>query len=447
MWLTRLGVLAALACVLAFSLPAGAASDPLLSQALSLINTQEYKQAYALLEPLESERAGDIEYDYLLGVAAVESGNVTRGVFALERVLAINPNHTAARTQIAKAHFQLGEIDTSKAEFNNLLSQSPGHETADAINRFMSAIDKALGLTTTFGAYLDIGYGFDSNINSATSSNSVSISLFPGTPLVDIPLTGAAQEQSSKYISLAGGASFRHPLTKDLAVFGSVNGLTRTNWNEGQFDPSIMDYNLGLTYKKHIDMFTVGLQGNTYDLDGDRFRRSYGMLGQWQRDVDDKNQVSVYGHYSKLSYPDSDVRDADRYIIGAGWAHVFAGDKTPVVFFGPYIGKENTEDSSFDFLSNSIYGIRAGGQLSMSPKLVAYAGASYEYRDYDEQDPIFSETRRDNQYDFNVGLRYLPGYKWTIRPQLSYLKNNSNTTVFDFDRAVLSINFRKDFNW
>jgi hypothetical protein len=189
------------------------------------------------------------------------------------------------------------------------------------------------------------------------------------------------------------------------------------------------------------------LQGNTYDIDGDRFRRSYGAIGQWQRDLDDRNQVSLYAQYAKLSYPSSNVRDADRYIVGGGWAHVFAGDKSPVLFLSPYAGKENTEDSAFDFLSNSIYGVRAGGQLTMNPKLVAYAGASYEYRDYDGRDPTFGETRRDNQYDFNIGLRYLPGHKWTIRPQFSYLRNNSNTTIFDFDRTVLSINFRKYFNW
>jgi tetratricopeptide (TPR) repeat protein len=445
MLIARLRTLLVLLVLLGVSSLVLAAEDATLSKAADLIKANDFKSAYALLEPLEAERAGDINYDYLFGVAAVESDNVTRGVFALERVLATNPNHLDARAEIAKAYFRLGESETSKTEFQTILSQKPPKEVETAIEKYMSAIDKALGLTTTFAAYLDIGVGFDSNINSATSATTINLS--PTFIIPQIVLPSGAQEQSSKYGSLAAGASFRQPLTTNLSMFGSVQGQNRTNWNESQFDPSFIDYNVGLTYKKHIDTFTGALQGNTYDIDGERFRRSYGALGQWQRDLDDRNQVSLYGQYAKLSYPSSNVRDADRYIVGGGWAHVFAGDKSPVLFLGPYVGKENTEDSAFDFLSNSIYGVRAGGQLTMNPKLVAYAGTSYEYRDYDGRDPIFGETRRDNQFDFNIGLRYLPGHKWTIRPQFSYLKNDSNTTIFDFDRTVLSVNFRKDFNW
>lgn len=445
MLIARFRALLVVLCFFGASSLAIAAEDTTLSKASELIKANDFKAAYELLEPLEQERAGDVNYDYLLGVSAVESGQVTRGVFALERVLATSPNHLDARAEIAKAYFRLGESETSKTEFQNILSQKPSKEVETAIEKYMSAIDKAMGLTTTFAAYLDFGLGFDSNINSATSATGITLAPALGSPRLVLP--SGAQEQSSKYMSFAGGASFRQPLSKDLALFGSVQGQNRTNWNESQFDPSSVDYSLGLTYRKHIDTFTAALQGNTYDIDGDRFRRSYGALAQWQRDLDDRNQISLYGQYAKLSYPSSNIRDADRYIVGGGWAHVFAGDKTPVLFIGPYVGKENTEDSAFDFLSNSIYGVRAGGQLSMTPKLVAYAGASYEYRDYDGRDPVFGKTRRDDQYDFNVGLRYLPGYQWTIRPQLSYLKNDSNTTIFDFDRTVLSINFRKDFNW
>ena len=52
----------------------------------SLIRKGDSKGAYQLLEPLESARAGDTDYDYVFGVAAVESNNAARGVIALERV-------------------------------------------------------------------------------------------------------------------------------------------------------------------------------------------------------------------------------------------------------------------------------------------------------------------------------------------------------------------------
>ena len=92
-----------------------------LQEAGAHLRKNEFSAAYQLLELLEADRAGDVDYDYLLGVAAVESGNSTRCAFALERVLAINPNHKDARAEMAKVHYLLGEGDAAKDEFNNVL--------------------------------------------------------------------------------------------------------------------------------------------------------------------------------------------------------------------------------------------------------------------------------------------------------------------------------------
>lgn len=129
-------------------------SSQTLQEAEGLIRKSEFSAAYQLLEPFEADRAGDVEYDYLLGVAAIESGNLTRGAFALERVLAIKPNHKDARAEMAKAHYLLGEKDAAKAEFNNVLAQNPDAQTKKSIEKLLTAIQKLEGSTTTFGAYL-----------------------------------------------------------------------------------------------------------------------------------------------------------------------------------------------------------------------------------------------------------------------------------------------------
>ena len=40
----------------------------------------------------ESSLAGDPGFDYLLGIAALDSGHLTHRVFVLERVLAVQPD-------------------------------------------------------------------------------------------------------------------------------------------------------------------------------------------------------------------------------------------------------------------------------------------------------------------------------------------------------------------
>ena len=63
--------------------------DATLERARGLIQSNEGGAAYALLAPLEQQRAGEPDYDYLLGIAAMDAQQYTRAVFALERVLAV----------------------------------------------------------------------------------------------------------------------------------------------------------------------------------------------------------------------------------------------------------------------------------------------------------------------------------------------------------------------
>lgn len=444
MSLTRLGVLMALASTLAFSLPVAATEEPVLEQALSLLKSQEYKKAYALLEPLESERSGDVNFDYLFGVAAIDSGNVTRGVFALERVLAIQPNHAQARAEIARAYFQLGENETAKAEFEHVLNQSPPEDAKESINRFLSAIDKNLGLATRYRAFIDFGIGHDTNVNSATTAANVAVPVFGGAIF---NLSNSAQELSSNFISLAAGASFSTPVSQDISVFGSVGGSKKLNWSQEQFNTDFLDFNLGAQYKKGLNAYSLALQDGSYYVGSERFRHAYGLTGQWQRTINENNQFSTFVQATRLEYPGQGIRDADRYVLGTGWGHAFGGDKAPVLFLSGYVGTEEERESNVPFLGHDLYGLRAGGQVTLNPKTVFYGSAGYEYRDYGGDDPLFLKTREDDQYDLAIGVRYLPGYNWTIRPQISYTKTDSNIVINEYDRTVISINFRHDFGW
>jgi hypothetical protein len=59
--------------------------------------------------------------------------------------------------------------------------------------------------------------------------------------------------------------------------------------------------------------------------------------------------------------------------------------------------------------------------------------------------PTESVTRDDKQYDANVGLNWHYDKAWTVRPQISYLRNNSNIVIYQFDRTDVSITIRRDF--
>src|SRR4051812_6031670 len=87
----------AVIAVALFAVAASAFADALTDRARRLIAERNHQAAYKLLLPQEGTRAGDPEFDYLLGISALDSGDLERAVFALERVLAVQPNNHVAR--------------------------------------------------------------------------------------------------------------------------------------------------------------------------------------------------------------------------------------------------------------------------------------------------------------------------------------------------------------
>ena len=80
----------------------------LLQQARALLPDQP-EAAWRLLEPQTWHYAGSRDFDYLLGVAALDSHRASEAVMALERVLNNHPDDIPARTELVLEYLALDE--------------------------------------------------------------------------------------------------------------------------------------------------------------------------------------------------------------------------------------------------------------------------------------------------------------------------------------------------
>ena len=71
--------------------------------------------AWAELSAQEQTRAGDPDFDYQLGIAALDTGRFGAAIIAFQRVLAAQPAHAQARAELARAYAMAGDADTARA--------------------------------------------------------------------------------------------------------------------------------------------------------------------------------------------------------------------------------------------------------------------------------------------------------------------------------------------
>jgi tetratricopeptide (TPR) repeat protein len=431
------------AALLAVAAGGAALGDELTEKAKSLLEQRRAKEAYELLLPEESARAGDIEFDYLLGIAANDTGEPERAVFALERVLALQPENHLARAEIARAYLALGEREAARREFETVRSQ-PIPESAKAnIERFLAAIRAAE--TTRVEGFVELGFGYDTNINAATASSQITVAALPGIGGATLVLDPLSRAREDAFAALSAGLNVTHKLSEAWALVGAAGGLARLYQDEKQFDQTTLDASLGARWSRGRDALTLGAQLQSFELDYARYREVAGLLAQWQHSFDEQQQVSLFGQHARLRYPTQSIRNADRDVLGAAYARAFTVRYSPVIFGSAYGGRERELDSSVPNIGYELWGVRAGGQLAFGKGWALLASAAYEERNYGGPEPVFLETRQDRQTDLSVGLSYLLRAHITLIGQIAYTDNRSNIPLFAYDRTVAGVSMRFTF--
>lgn len=416
-------------------------ADDVLRQAQALIQKGESHAAFRLLAPLEADRAGQSDFDLLLGISAVESGQNTRGVFALERVLAQEPQNARARAEIARAYLALGETDSARAELDSVKQQGVPDEVARTIDHYLDAVDRIESTTrTTLRGYFEGTLGRDTNINVGPNRNAVAIPGFGGLPFT---VGKNSRANSDEFLTLGAGFNLRHPLTPNLALTAGASAWQKNNADKSEFDTSNVDGNFGLMFSQDKDFFSLTTQYNQFWVDGEGFRSAAGLTGQWQHNLNSRGQLTAYIQYSDLDYTHQPVRDADRWVVGGAYAHALQTGE--VLYAGFYGAKEKEKESGVPYLGFDGYGFRFGAQTSASSDLMYFGGFSLEHRRYGGEDPAFLKKRRDNQYDVNLGATYRVSREWSLTPRLSLTRNSSNVDLNDYHREILSVTLRRDF--
>lgn len=419
----------------------GVRADALTDQATLLLDAGKGVEAYRLLEPEEAARAGEPLFDFLFGLAALESGQNTRAVFALERVLAMEPDNVRARAEIARAYLALGETETALQEFQTVKSQGVPADVSMTIDRYIASVRRGrneMGRSLT--AYVEASVGYDTNVNVGPNRNSV---LIPGFGNLPFKLSRDSKANEDGFATLGAGANLRQPLGNGFALLAGVSATSRGNFGKQQFDTYNGELNLGISHTLDQNVFTVMLQEGVFYVDDSRFRNHSGITGQWQRNLDARNQVSVFGQYTELRYAEQDVRDADRWVAGAGYAHLF---REGMVAYGSIYGlQEKPQQRGVDWLGFSGWGGRIGGRMNYDASTVLFAGASYEYRSHKADDPSFRRERRDDQYNLLLGASHHFMPQWSLTPQLNLTYNKSNVALSQYHRSLFSVTLRREF--
>lgn len=422
-------------------------ADELLNQAQAMLSEGKSKEAYALLKPHAVNRAGESDFDYLLGIAAVDSDKVTEGIFALERVVEQNPNRADARAELARAYFKLGDKDAAKKEFEKVKESSLPPAVEDTVNKYLAAIEYSIEPSKSkFNFYVEAGVGHDSNANSATSDRSFALPALSG---LSFTIGEDARELESTTYDVNVGMAYSTPINSTTSFFSSAKVDHRFVGEESDFDKRTFDANAGLQWVKGKNTYRARLLGQHFSVGDKPNRELLGGAVEWQHTVDPYNQTTVFLQGNAQRFPDQESRSINSYLAGVAYAHVFQAKGSPVLFLSAFNGVDHALNEEVPGIHRDFFGARIGMNYTLNSKTLLDAAVSYQDSQYDDNDGgnlnLFLEEREDENTHYILGLRHEFASKWSVRPELRFTDNKSNQPITNYDRFEASIKVRRDF--
>lgn len=432
--------------------------EQVLNDADALIRSGKPVAAYALLEPFEFEHAGEVRFDYLIGTAALDSGKPDKATLAFERVLAVNPDFPAARLDMARAYYQLGDLPRAKTEFTMALKQNPSEKTQASIEKYLNEITtREAGKQTHISGYVEGAIGHDSNVNNSTSQSQIFVDAFPATI---ITLDPSNVKTSDHYYGVAAGGEITHTQNANIGLYAGADLKQRGNSTQKSFDSRGLNARAGLMLSAKADQLRIEVLGGRYNLGRSHNYDSTGLKGDWRHVFSPSNQLNVFAQSVQYRFVDPLMQpnDIDQQAMGLGLLHVLPDGKSTLsgsVHFGTEkdvapiitltaIGIINPSGGRNDG-AKRFRGLRVGGQTVIYEKAMLYASAGIQVGDYNKVNYLFLRQRHDRLYDLKFGADWHWNRLWTLRPQLNYSRNDSNIVIYGYDRMDVSLTVRRDF--
>ncbi len=411
--------------------------------AQKLLMEKRAAEAFMLLAGLEEQYAGDPDFDYLFGVAALDSGAPTEALYPLRRAVDSRPEALGARVDLGRAYFEVADYESARAVFKELQSMSPPPQAAAVIESYLVAVDRASRrYRKTFAAYVGAETGFDTNANAATSAAN-----FLGFQLDD-----TARATESPYFGAELSGDYTMPLVPRWRLLVGAEVNNREYSDAGFVSRLQLGASTGLRYEKggmQADALVDALQ---LQVDGDNNLSAFGItLGTvlpiaagWGFE----GSVRAAGLRFQSDFSE---RDVDQILVSAGLVRglsILRGGRAQLAL---QLGQDSEVESGSPY-GRDLFGLRGELVVGMSPRVQLLAHAELATADYGQW--VFSNdaedttaAREDVTFATEIGANFADNrYRgWLLRTSLRYAQNASDIDFYDYDRVDVGVSIRRFF--
>lgn len=406
------------------------------------VEASQFEQAWATAQA-NPQLLGDVHFDFLYGVTAINVGRIPDGLLALERHLAAVPANDRARLELARGYFLLGEYTRARAEFEFVLRYNPPAGVRANISGFLQAMQvrESADRRATARLYVEGGLGHDTNVNGGTFRDEIQL-VFGNISLVGSP----SRQVPDSYAQAAIGGQQLLRVTNRLSVFAGADLDHRANADEQDYDQTTAGAYVGLTQLGAGALWRLTLGSTRLMVGGNRYRDTLQVGAEANFTPSPDLSLMAFTQYAEQRHALADeVRDARAVTLGSMVTRQFPDlPGTPSVGLRLSWTQEDNLRLRSD-LDRNMPLARVFAAVTPLPSLRLAVGLTAWRQKYGNVDIGFGTVRRDDALSADMLANLALGERWSLRGDLVWTRNRSNQDLYDSSRKAASLKLRYQY--
>lgn len=422
--------------------------DDTLARARALLDRKQPQQAYDLLRPHEADWSGNRDFNYLYGVAALDSGHPDEAVFSLQRVVAADPSYPAARMELARAYYETGDYAAAREEFALLERSNPPPFARRVIGNYLSAINRrALGSRPGLNYFFELGGGYDTNANGSTEDDQ----------FIGFTLDEQNVEQGSSFAQFNYGLRFNFPLSERTTGLVGGGGSHRWNFSADFVSSDRTHAEAGLVWRDGpVELFSsLGIYATYLDSDfigsGDFNHKGAALDLGASRALSNRVRLGGELRAGTVRYDDNiEIRDVDQFVLVGNFEYQENLPYQPRFGLALILGQDDARESTLQGdkpYGRDLTGLRATYSWIYNSRVRWYLQGGFLRSDFDGPfvgDNFTPQSRTDDQFvaGLSVQLNNFINPKWSWSPYALFVSNDSDISLYEYDRFEVGVLFR-----
>ncbi|HBO83421.1 MAG TPA: hypothetical protein DD641_00190 [Deltaproteobacteria bacterium] len=392
----------------------------------------ELEDALKTLEIAEREDISPAQTVFLKGLVLLKTRKNLEAIEAFKKAKSLDEKLSrSADYQIGIANLQEGKLSEAREVFKEVVVRDPNADIAQFANQYINAIAKRLKEERPFRVTLGIQYMYDDNVLLKPSDSAAA-----GDITGEGDSVGVATLRAEYVPKLTGPWGMK----LQYSLYYNIHEDLKTHDIQSHTAALIPSYNFKDSSISLLTSYNYTL------VDDFKYVHSVTVLPQYSFVINQNQFAQAFVRYQfkdflKKAINSDENRDSNDYAVGGSWFYLFAENKGFLNLRYEF-NKENTDGKNWEYHGNKF---SAGFLYPVMEKLKLNIGLEAYLQKYEETHTAFDKKRKDETYTFNTMLSYSIYEDIDIQAQYSHIKSNSNITVYDYDRNIVSIGIEARF--